>query len=330
MADGRLDRPARGTSSANVGAPPFHPCAQRFMVLPLPPMAAGNHLPQRVPGQGSEPDDPISSAAPRIAALVLGRLDRARLGDAVRGRALVRYVDTVAALELLVARSVPRVSAVVAEPFDAQRTPAAPLLARLRAEYPGVALIGYCQPGHKHSSEIIALAKAGVHELVFRGVDDSASTFQQTLAKASQGSAAREVLTALKPLIDPDAFWIVESAVQYAWPELNSRELAQALGMNVKTLVKHCRAGGLPSPGALLNWVRLMVVAYLLGAEGRAVEHVAASFGLESASPLRNLMKRYTGLRALEVRSEGGLEVVIDAFLRPDAYGRASKKRVAR
>ena len=285
-------------------------------------MAAGNHLPQRRNGEGAAPEAPISGASPRIAALVLGRLDRARLQDAVRGRAQLEQVETVGALEHLVARSVPRVAAVIAEPFDAQRTPTAPLLARLRAEYPGVALIGYCQPGHKHSKEIIALANAGVHELVFRGVDDSAATFQQTLARASQSSAAREVLNALRPLIAPEAIWIVEATVQYAWPELNSRELAQALGMNVKTLVKHCRSGGLPSPGALLNWIRLMVVAYLLEAEGRVLEHVAASFGLESASPLRNLMKRYTGLRAREVRSDGGLKVVIEAFLKEDAFGR--------
>ena len=54
-----------------------------------------------------------------------------------------------------------------------------------------------------------------------------------------------------------------------------------------------------------------MVVAYLLEAEGRALEHVAAAFGLDSASPLRNLMKRYTGLRSLEVRTGGGLKVVV-------------------
>ena len=289
-------------------------------------MAAGNHLPQRRPGEGAAPEAPISSVHPRIAALVLGRLDRARLQDATRGRALLEQVETVGALEHLVARSVPRVAAVIAEPFDAQRTPTAPLLARLRAEYPGVALIGYCQPGHKHTSEILALARAGVHELVFRGVDDTAATFQQTLARASQSSAAREVLNALRPMISPDALWIIEASVQYAWPELDSRSLAQALGMNVKTLVKHCRSGGLPSPGALLNWIRLMVVAYLLEAEGRALEHVAASFGLESASPLRNLMKRYTGRRALEVRREGGLKVVIDAFLRADAFGRTGPR----
>jgi hypothetical protein len=33
-------------------------------------------------------------------------------------------------------------------------------------------------------------------------------------------------------------------------------------------------------------------------------------------------MKRYTGLRSLEVRSGGGLKVVVDAFLRDDAFGR--------
>lgn len=290
------------------------------MVLPLPPMAAGN-LPQRHSHEGSAPEPQLSSAVPRIAALVLGRLDRARLQDAVRAQAILEFVDTVGSLERVVARSVPCVAAVIAEPFDVQRTPSAPLLSRLKAEYPGVALIGYCQPGHKHSAEILALARAGVHELVFRGVDDGTSTFQQTLARASQSSAAREVLHALQPLVTADALHTIEACAHYAWPEFSSRALASALGMNVKTLVKHCRTYGLPTPGALLNWVRLMVVAYLLESEGRALEHVAAAFGLE-ASPLRNLMKRYTGMRPTEVRSEGGLKVVIQAFLRPDAYGR--------
>jgi AraC-like DNA-binding protein len=294
------------------------------MVLPLPPMAAGNHLPlpPRRPGESSAPEAPVASACARVAALILGRLDRARLQDAVRGRAILEAVDTVLGLEQLVARSVPRVSAVIAEPFDIHRTPVAPTLARLRAEYPGVALIGFCQPSHKHSGEIIAIARAGVHELVFRGVDDSGETFRQTLARASQTSAAREVLNALREFISPEALSVVETCVQYAWPDFSSRALAQVLGMNVKTLVKHCRASGLPSPGALLNWVRLMVVSYLLEAEGRALEHVAAAFGLDSASPLRNLMKRYTGLRSLEVRTGGGLKVVIQAFLRDDAFGR--------
>jgi len=292
------------------------------MVLPLGPMAGGNFLPHRRPGDTSATETPGAGLQARVAALVLGRLERARLQDAVRGRAILEHVDTVAALETLVARSVPRVSAVIAEPFDARHTPVAPALARLKAEYPGVALIGLCQPSHRYSSEIVALVQAGVHELVFRGVDDSSAAFRQTLARASQTSAACQVLDALGPHLTPEAMQIVETCVQYAWPEFSSRALAQVLGVNVKTLVKHCRTNGLPSPGALLNWVRLMVVAYLLEAEGRALEHVAAAFGLENASPLRNLMKRYTGLRSLEVRTGGGLRIVIDAFLRPDAFGR--------
>ena len=296
------------------------------MVLPLGPMAAGNFLPHRRPGETSATEEQSAGLQARVAALVLGRLERARLQDAVRGRAVLEHVDTVSALEHLVACSVPRVSAVIAEPFDIRRTPVAPTIARLRAEYPGVALIGFCQPAHKFSSEIVAMVHAGVHELVFRGVDDSSVAFRQTLARAAQTSAARQVLNALEEHLAPEAMAIVETCVQYAWPDFSSRALAQVLGVNVKTLVKQCRSNGLPSPGALLNWVRLMVVAYLLEAEGRALEHVAAAFGLESASPLRNLMKRYTGLRSLEVRTGGGLKVVIESFLRDDAFGRQEGK----
>jgi len=292
------------------------------MVLPLGPMAAGNYLPHRRPGETSASESSSAGLQARVAALVLGRIERARLQDAVKGRAILESVDTVSALEHLVACSVPRVSAVIAEPYDARRTPVAPTLARLKAEYPGVAMIGFCQPAHRFSSEIVALVNAGVHELVFRGIDDTAAAFRQTLARASQTSAARQVLNALGGHLTPDGLTIVETCLQYAWPDFSSRALAQVLGVNVKTLVKQCRLNALPSPGALLNWVRLMVVSYLLDAEGRALEHVAAAFGLESASPLRNLMKRYTSLTATEVCAAGGLKVVIGSFMREDAFGR--------
>jgi AraC-like DNA-binding protein len=285
-------------------------------------MAAGNFLPHRRPGETTASENSSAGLQARVAALVLGRIERARLQDAVKGRAILEHVETVSALENLVACSVPRVSAVITEPFDSRRTPVAPTLARLRMEYPGVALIGFCQPAHRFSSEIVALVHAGVHELVFRGVDDSSAAFRQTLARASQTSAARQVLNALGEHLTPEALSIVETCVQYAWPDFSSRALAQVLGVNVKTLVKHCRSNGLPSPGALLNWVRLMVVSYLLDAEGRALEHVAAAFGLDSASPLRNLIKRYTGLTATEVCAAGGLKVVIGSFMREDAFGR--------
>lgn len=301
------------------------------MVLLLRPMSAGNHLPERSPSTrgATSPPAPGLSAQPRIAVLVLGRLDRARLQDAVRGRAILDPVDSVAALEHLVARSVPRVAAIIAEPYDISRTPTAPILARLRAEYPGVALIGYCQPGHKHSTEIIALARAGVHDLVFRGVDDTTLTLQQALARASQSSASHGVLQVLRPRLPAAALPIVEACVQYAWPDLSSRDLARALGMNIKTLVRRCRTSDLPAPGALLTWVRLMIVAYLLEAEGRSLEQIAAALGMSSASPLRNLFKRYTGKRALEVRAHGGVGAVVDAFLHPDAFGRHPLRRSA-
>src|SRR5919197_1069119 len=292
------------------------------MVLPLPQMAAGNHAPRRRSGEAGVTPMIVSSAMPRVAALVLGRLDGARLQDAVRNRAILEQVETITALEQLVARSVPRVAAVICEPLDIDAMPTAPALARMRAEFPGVALIGYCTPGHKHSAEILALARPGVQGRVSRGVDDTPAALRQALARASQTSAAREVLNALRPIVQPRMHWILEAGVLYAWPELSSTELAQTLGMNAKTLVKHCREGGLPSPGALLNWIRLMIVAYLLEAEGRALEPIATALGLESASPLRNLMKRYTGLRPTEVREAGGLKVVVQAFQREDAFGR--------
>ena len=91
---------------------------------------------------------------------------------------------------------------------------------------------------------------------------------------------------------------------------------------------------------AVLLLLAMPVLHMQLGSSGTAIlpsdseprvasELVAGAFGLESASPLRNLLKRYTGMRATEIRAGGGLRVVISAFLRPDAFGRGSRSQVA-
>jgi hypothetical protein len=52
---------------------------------------------------------------------------------------------------------------------------------------------------------------------------------------------------------------------------------------------------------------------------------VAEALGYRKANVLRNALKRYTGRRATELRTEegGALAQVLAAFLSPEAFGRA-------
>jgi len=80
------------------------------------------------------PDDdvtaPGTAAVSRIAALVLGRLDRARLADAARGLGEVEFVERADELSRAALRGRHPVGVVVVEPIDLVRAATAPSVAR--------------------------------------------------------------------------------------------------------------------------------------------------------------------------------------------------------
>lgn len=270
---------------------------------------------------------PKAALPPRMVALVVGRLDRARLVDAARGLVTLEFVDTLADLEGAVLRGAPMVAIVLIEPFDKQRAPSAPLIARLSTVRPDVALIAYLTRGN--AADFLALARAGAHDVVFRG-EDTTRSVRDALSRASAEVAGASVLRALENVLSAEALSLVAYCLEYAHAKTTTDDVARHLGVHRKTLVHRCRVAGLPAPGALLVWVRLMVAASMLEAPGRLVEDVAEALSLRSPSVLRNAFKRYTGRRATELREAGGLAAVIAAFRHPKAYGREAGRRRTR
>ena len=307
-------------------------------MLLLGPMPARRHEPNPPndprdgvpPEPGSDADSAFvtSSSKRRIVALVLGRLDRLRLGDVLRGWADLEVVDSVDALQRAALRSQRVVDTLIVEPFDTNRTPTAPALSRLRAARPDLGLIGYITRGQAYSPEVLTMARAGVHELIFRGTDDVSNGIRLALARVGAGPAqasVRRALTDAGVLSTPEGEAIVTTCLQYGHADFSVDDLARFLGVHRKTLGMRCRLAGLPTPAALTGWLRLMHAAALLDVPGRRVEDVAEALGYRKANVLRNALKRYTGRRATELRAEegGALVQVLAAFLSPDAFGRA-------
>lgn len=262
-----------------------------------------------------------------MVALVVGRLDRARLIDAARGVTTVEFVDTLDAFEEAVLRSTPMVTTVLAEPFDRARIPSAPMITRMRAVRPELSVIAYLTRGN--ASDFLALARAGAHDVVFRG-EDTTQSLRDALSRASAEVAGATVLRALEDVLTPEALSLVAYCLEYAHAKTSTDDVARHMGVHRKTLVQRCRASGLPAPAALLVWIRLMVAATMLDAPGRLVEDVATALALRSPQVLRNSFKRYTGRRATELRDAGGLLAVIAAFRHPKAYGRGPGRRRTR
>lgn len=69
-----------------------------------------------------------------------------------------------------------------------------------------------------------------------------------------------------------------------------------------------------------------MIAARLLDDPGRTVEQVALMLDFPSGTALRNMFKRYTGLRTSEVRQNGGVRCVLHAF-KKELVGAAHEAR---
>ena len=271
-----------------------------------------------------------------------------RIGSAPRGRtvvALVRDHDAVHRIRAAlggVATLVPfadrehfltylrrhPVAAVLVEPWDAQGRPAAPAVEMVRAEHAGVVVLAYCRLDARDCREMAAVARAGAHGVLFRGVDDVGAALRSAFARGEETLHFSEVLdtiAAAAPQVPRDALaYCLENASR----PITIVELARAIGVNRKTLLNRFARADVPPPSTIVSWCRLLHAARELEDPARTVDDVATRSGFGSGAALRKMFRRYTGRRPAQVRKAGGARWVLQRFARVcaarDAVGRSA------
>ena len=249
-------------------------------------------------------------------ALITGRLERLRIATAVREHAVAHFVTTVDELlpRLGAERDLPL--ALIVEPRDAAGRSTTALVREIVAAHPDLPVIGYCRAGYEYSRDILDLGSAGAHELLFHDIDDSGVALRAVLTSAGQACAAAQVLRAIAGDVPAALLPLFEFCLAYPERASSVQAVAHVLGVHRKTLVNYCAQASLPPPGALIAWCRLLLVGHFLQMPGRTVEGVALRLEFASATALRNMLRRYTGLRPQQVREHGGLRCVVEAFRR--------------
>jgi AraC-like DNA-binding protein len=268
---------------------------------------------------------PALGSRPVVVALVLGSDERRRLGDAVRNRADVRFVERLDELLSTLRTEEQPILAVLVEPRDRDDRQVAGAVRSLRQRLPSLPIIGYCRIGHEHSASIRELAVAGVHELVFRGVDDTGVMLRSVLSSAAHATVADAMLSELLPLVPAPLHPFIRFCLTSPQHAHSVGGVAGALGINRKTLVNYCARADLPSPGRLLSWCRLLLAAHYLATTTRTVERIALQLDFASDTALRNMIKRYTGMRAQELRHRDGASVVLAHLTRALASHRDAR-----
>lgn len=214
----------------------------------------------------------------------------------------------------LLQERLPAVAAVILEARDAAGVPTTSFVAQLCDHLPAVPIIGYCDVAPRGGGDAVALVRAGVHDIVLRGVDDGAIALRDALLGASHCTAANRVMSVLKAIVHPCVLPLLEHCVRFGRRPMTVAAVAQALGVHRKTLVNQCSRAKLPPPAIVLGWCRLFLAAALLERKSYAIERIALELDYPSSTALRNTFRRYVGATATQVRSQGGLEFVLDYF----------------
>ncbi|HEY0778980.1 MAG TPA: AraC family transcriptional regulator [Gemmatirosa sp.] len=200
----------------------------------------------------------------------------------------------------------------------------APALVRaVRARFPGVTVAAFCHARSGLSGEVLDLARAGVHDLLVKGIDDQVNP-AHLLAHAARRGTADDILAHWTRLHAPKrARDIVRYFLEAAGHPIRVAALAPSLGTSPRALRKYLQRADLPNAQALAAWCRLLVVARLLDDPTNTVERVAHDLEFSSANALRNMLKRYAGISPTALRDRGGYAYLRDVFVAQVSGSRA-------
>jgi transcriptional regulator GlxA family with amidase domain len=158
--------------------------------------------------------------------------------------------------------------------------------------------------------------RAGVHDLVFAHVDDHPTLLRARMAGGAEACAASAVRSRVVGLASPTLKHLIEYCVQYPRDSHDVGSIAAALGVDRRTLTNWCSRAHVPSPRAIVTWVRLLLAVELLRSPSQCVERVSNTLEFASASAFRNLCRRHFNARPTDLRTSAGRDLAYAAFAR--------------
>jgi AraC-like DNA-binding protein len=223
-------------------------------------------------------------------------------------------------------RDSPPAALVVVHPYDPDPAPGgngrasparpSPALRRLLAEYPSTAVLAALEVTPDRLEDLRTLGRWGVVQVVSLHHDDTPYSIALRL-RAARGRPMRALLEAvLPPETTGRARAILEAATDVVAVGEHGSDLAGALRLSRRTLLRWCRRAGLPAPRRLLAWMRVLLACELLDDPGRTVLSVAHTCGYSSDSGLRRITQKFLGKSPSELREQGAFTHASAAFVR--------------
>ena len=204
------------------------------------------------------------------------------------------------------------VAAVVADLHAESRKDGALRVFRFTQRYPLTPLVVW---GSADGRELFRLGKAGASDVILSNSAEDSELVRDVLDRAIHRSLGPAIEEKLRGRVADEALRIVRYAADHVPDQVQVPELAAAFGVSVSTLERRCERWGLPTPGRLLLWLRVLYGLRWLLEPGRSVESVGYQLGYSSGAAFRRAIKATIGGRPTPLRNPRGFDRALEQFL---------------
>ena len=204
------------------------------------------------------------------------------------------------------------VAAVVADLHAETRKDGALRVFRFTQRYPLTPLVVW---GNADGRELFRLGKAGATGIMRSRSADDSGVVRDVLERAIHRGLGPVIEEKLRGRVADEAVRVVRYAADHVPDQVQVPGLAAAFGVSVSTLERRCERWGLPTPGRLLLWLRVLYGLRWLLEPGRSVESVGYQLGYSSGAAFRRAIKATIGGRPTPLRNPRGFERALEQFL---------------
>ena len=185
---------------------------------------------------------------------------------------------------------------------------------RLRTLYPSVQVIAYGEFSVIPAQQILEWAREGICAALSQGIDDDPGNIAAVINRTVHAGPLTQLAEDAANGSDPRVTALLRCALQHATQPLTVAQVSGLTGFGSRTLRRVLAHRGLPLPGELVAWCRVLHAARLMDDPGRSTDAVANVLGFSSPSDLRRRLRRLTGLTPSELLDLGGAPFIVDLF----------------
>jgi AraC-like DNA-binding protein len=226
----------------------------------------------------------------------------------------------------------PATAVVIVDPFHGGEAVPSPRLQTLLQQMPSATVVAAFTVTAQTARHVEALARWGVADVIDVGREDTPVSLRRRLRMVQGRLAARLLERALPRSTPTRTRSLLAVAADTAATGGGSTELAAALGVTERTVLRWCTRADLPQPRRLLAWLRVLLAADMLDDPGRTLAAVARACGYSSDTALRNTLRTFLDASPTELRGQA-FQTASGAFarelfaLRDEAHARGRPER---